>query len=60
MKSSTSELCLVTRRLAWFHAHWTSEVNNLLAQQENLLALDDQMGLFSSPEVVAVFCMNPV
>ena len=28
MKSSTSELCLVTRWLAWFHAHWTSEVNN--------------------------------
>ena len=36
------------------------EVKNLLAQQENLLALDNQMGLVWSPEMAAIFCMNPV
>ena len=36
------------------------EVKNLLAQQENLLALDDPMGLVWSPEMAAIFCMNPV
>jgi len=40
---------LVGRRLAWAFAHWPSENEKLLAQQENLVILDDWTALFLSP-----------
>ena len=35
--------------LAWTLPHWASELQKLLAQQENLLVQDYRMGFFSSP-----------
>ena len=35
--------------LVWGFAQWASEQEKLLAQQENLNALDNQTGVFSSP-----------
>ena len=34
-------------RLVWSFAQWTTEQEKLLAQQGNLLALDDLAGFFS-------------
>ena len=39
--------------------HWTREVKILLAQQENLLVLDNQMGLFSGPAYVTASGKQP-
>ena len=46
---------LVGRRLAWALTHWASENEKLLAPQENLLVLDDQTALFSSPAIMQCF-----
>jgi len=46
---------LVGRQLAWAFAHQVVENEKLLAQQVNLLVLDNWTALFSSPVGIAVF-----
>ena len=43
------QFTVVGRWLAWALAHWASENEKWLAQQENLLVLDNRTALFSSP-----------
>ena len=40
---------LVGRQLALFRGHWASENEKLLAQEENLVVLDDGTAIDSSP-----------